>query len=470
MTFVSYAFVLVFLVAIAGRLILGRTSLESGYLRLLLVCSLVFYAWLVPAYLFILLASTWIDFQAAKRMGELPPSSTRRSSLLAISVTANLSVLGFFKYYEFGVDSLDSALALVHLGSSNFPHLNLLLPVGISFYTFQSMSYTIDVYRGRLEPIRSSWRFLLFVSFFPQLVAGPIVRASEFFYQLDRARRPRLDVWLQGGWLIIRGFFLKMVVADNIGLVVDRHWQEVASPGGSATVALVVVVLFSCQIFGDFAGYSSIARGVAYLLGFRLPVNFKAPYLARSFSEFWTRWHITLSSWLRDYLYIPLGGNRISRARTYLNLMIVMLLGGLWHGASITFVLWGGLHGLALVVERLLGLNRKRSTFLSLAWLVITQGVVLLAWVLFRSRSLAEAAAVFENAFSGRGAAFVEEDLLLGLLYVLPIALLHGRTALEEQFGFRAMDGTEKSFWAGIMVYLIFACNGETVDFIYFQF
>ncbi len=217
--------------------------------------------------------------------------------------------------------------------------------MGISFYTFQTLSYTIDVYRGELAPVRSFWQFILFISFFPQLVAGPIVRASEFLPQMARPRRLRLRVFYEGVWLVIGGLFLKMVCADNLAAYVDEHWHRGSAAGGDATMSLWLGVMFSGQIFADFCGYSTIARGLGYLLGYRFPLNFDAPYIAATFKNFWERWHITLSRWLRDYLYVPLGGNRGSRARTYVNLLTVMLLGGLWHGAAYTYIVWGAIHG-----------------------------------------------------------------------------------------------------------------------------
>src|SRR5690606_21808832 len=221
-----------------------------------------------------------------------------------------------------------------------------------------------------------------------QLVAGPIVRAMEFLPQMPRPRRIRAAAWYEGGWLIISGFFLKMVCADNLAVYVDEHWDAGTDPGATSAFALWLALMFSGQIFADFAGYSNIARGVAYLLGYRLPINFNAPYLAASFKNFWERWHMTLSRWLRDYLYVSLGGNRKGGVRTYFNLMLVMLLGGLWHGAAYTFIVWGALHGAALALERMLGLHRDKSGLagipVRLAWFVVVQAVVLMAWIVFR--------------------------------------------------------------------------------------
>ncbi len=473
MSFVSFAFLALLALACAGRLVLGRTRREAVYLLLLLASSLLFYGWHVPAYLAILLASTCVDYLAGGVIAALPVGTPRRKALLLLSLATNLGLLGTFKYFNFGRDSLAWLLAGLQLDAGWLPRLDLILPIGISFYTFQSMSYTIDIYRGQLQPVRSFWKFLLFVSFFPQLVAGPIVRASEFLYQLDRRRPPRLGAWLEGGYLIVRGFFLKMVLADNLAPVVDRFWPLISQPGANAVDAVAVAFLFSCQIFCDFAGYSSIARGTAYLLGFRLPLNFNSPYIAGSFKNFWQRWHMTLSRWLRDYLYVSLGGNRISARRTYANLMLVMLLGGLWHGAAWTFVVWGGLHGAALAVERLLGLERaheKLKVPLRIAWFLVVQAVVLISWVFFRSGGVGEALAIVGNFFQISWASEYPEPLW-ALTFAAPVVMMHLATFLKERFPrLRDDTGGARAMLAGVMIYLIITCYGTSNAFIYFQF
>ena len=345
--------------------------------------------------------------------------------------------------------------------------------MGISFYTFQSMSYTIDVYRGVLAPIRHFVPFFLFISFFPQLVAGPIVRAVEFLPQMPRPRRLRLRVFYEGTWLIISGFFLKMVCADNLAVYVDEHWSRGSEAGTTSGFALWLALMFSGQIFADFAGYSNIARGTAYLLGYRLPVNFNAPYLAASFKNFWERWHITLSRWLRDYLYVPLGGNRKGAVRTYINLLLVMVLGGLWHGAAYTYLVWGALHGGALAVERLLGLHRDRgwSGHLGVraAWFVVVQGVVLTAWVFFRSRSVGEAGRFAANILAMDNWSLGAMELI-GLLFLLPIVGLHLVAWLRERGVVGEPAPAVKAVLAAGMVYGIATLYAGTADFIYFQF
>ncbi|NIV30432.1 MAG: hypothetical protein GWN58_13325, partial [Anaerolineae bacterium] len=258
-----------------------------------------------------------------------------------------------------------------------------------------------DVYRGRIRPEPSFLRLACYIAFFPQLVAGPIVRAADFLYQFNRSRRFHARVFLEGAYLILRGLFLKMVVADNLGVIVDQHWAQ-GSAQGQGALALALLVFFACQLFCDFAGYVDIARGVAYQLGFRLPVNFNAPYIASSFSDFWRRWHMTLSRWMRDYVYIPLGGSRKRQPRVYVNLMGVMLISGLWHGANWTFVAWGGMLGLALVIERFVGLSGPGRTWpVVLSWFVVVQITWILSMALFRSPSIGAGWVLMTNALSG---------------------------------------------------------------------
>ena len=413
-----------------------------------------------------------IDFYAGIEIARCEPQSPRRKSLLLASLSANLGLLCFFKYTNFAIGEVESLLQWSGV-QAQLPGLHLILPMGISFYTFQSMSYTIDVYRGHLQPLRSFWKFALFVSFFPQLVAGPIVRASEFIYQLDRRRRLVLRTFTQGAFLILRGLFLKMVCADNIGRFVDVHWTDCYESTADSTVMLLSSVLFAAQIFCDFAGYSSIARGLAYLLGFRFPVNFNNPYLATSFSNFWQRWHITLSSWLRDYLYVSLGGNRGSRVRTYFNLMAVMVLGGLWHGAAMTFVAWGALHGTALAIERALGLNRlDRETSrraIRVGWYVVVQLVVLLTWILFRSMSLEEAGLVIARIAACRFGV-PGGDVIWPLICAVPMVIMHLRGYAVARGWCPDCGPREKALLAGFMLVALLAGYGQSTDFMYFQF
>lgn len=498
MSFISFAFLLLFFLVFASRLLLGKNKTEPAYLLFLLAASIVFYGWHTPMYLLIILVSTIIDYRAAVELRDCAKlmaleasadsEKTRqlqkqRKNCLLFSLFANLSMLAFFKYTDFAINEVNAVVSAAGW-STSLPKLRLILPMGISFYTFQSMSYTIDVYRGHIKPLESFWKFFLYVSFFPQLVAGPIVRASEFLYQLDRRRRLHLKAFNQGGYLILRGLFLKVVCADNIGRYVDVHWQDAWSGEPNSSALLLASVLFAFQIFGDFAGYSSIARGLAYWLGFRFPKNFNNPYLATSFSNFWQRWHITLSEWLRDYLYVPLGGNRRGPIRTYVNLMLVMVLGGLWHGASLTFVVWGVLHGLALAIERRLGVNRftvSSPPVARIAWFLVVQSVVLLTWIVFRSQSLEEAGLVLSGIFASNFAA-LRFDAVLPMLCAVPIIAGHIRGFIAEQNGTNLWNGRwfmdrlkyihpfEQAIVAAMMLVGILTCYAQSSDFMYFQF
>jgi D-alanyl-lipoteichoic acid acyltransferase DltB (MBOAT superfamily) len=470
MNFVSLSFFFLLGMVLLLRLICDRYCLQHTFLGSLIIASVVFYGWHVPLYLVLILFSSAVDFVAGWQLGH-DERSDRRQFWLVVSLVANLGLLGTFKYFNFFIGNLERlGQSLVSAGLT-LPRLDLLLPIGISFYTFQSMSYTIDVYRGKIRPVDRFWKFFLYVSLFPQLVAGPIVRARDFLYQIERVRRVRAAVWGEGVYLIIYGFFLKMVVADHCGALVDQHWSSSAGTGANGLVSLYTTILFSCQIFADFAGYTNIARGVAYLLGFRLPVNFNSPYIATSFSDFWRRWHITLSRWLRDYLYIPLGGNRKGSARTYANLLIVMLLGGLWHGAANTFVIWGAIHGGVLAIERLLRLNReRRSLVIKVGWALLVQIVVLVAWIFFRSTGVNEAMTILTSIIAGPYGPISERLLVTGLLLIAPVALIHLRTLSVERFRISEPSPTEKGILAAVMAYFILTAHATTQEFIYFQF
>jgi len=335
------------------------------------------------------------------------------------------------------------------------------------------MSYTIDIYRGELEPIGSYWRYLLFVSFFTHLVSGPIVRAKEWIYQFDRKRKLRWKVFLQGVYLVVMGVFLKRVVADNLAAYVDQYWRRGAAPQMPAAVPWVLALMFYCQIFADFFGYTNIAMGTAYMLGFKLPANFNSPYIATSFREFWTRWHMTLSRWIRDYLYIPLGGNRGSKLRRLWNLMTTFVLAGLWHGAATTFILWGALHGAALAVERFLGFHKDetlRSRPLRFLWFLVVQGVVLVGWVFFRAEDATQACEFLRNMVNSHlGFGFLGQIAPV-YVFLLPVLVMHLRTFFVERGWMRAPGVAEKGALCALMLYCVFTLYGKNCAFIYFQF
>jgi alginate O-acetyltransferase complex protein AlgI len=390
--------------------VLATTRLASPALRkiVLLATSYYFYAYWDYRFAGLLVFSTLLDYTIGRLLGKIPQPSIRRL-LLAASLIGNLGLLGFFKYYNFFIESAQSILGNWELHSGT---LEIVLPIGISFYTFQTLSYTIDVYRGTLAPCRRLLDFALYVAFFPQLVAGPIVRASEFLPQLQRMLRPTGIQFYSGLAQILRGYVKKVLIADHLATFVDPVF---ATPELFAWPTVVLAVLaYTGQIYSDFSGYSDIAIGSARLLGFELPENFLHPYLAHSPADFWRRWHITLSTWLRDYLYIPLGGNRSGRLRTYQNIMITMTLGGLWHGASWNFVFWGIWHGVLLCLTRRSSAKdapRGPQRWLGIAF---TFATVVIGWTLFRTTSIAQFSGLWWQLLS-------PED---GLLWLPPLPLI----------------------------------------------
>jgi alginate O-acetyltransferase complex protein AlgI len=361
--------------------------------RLLLAASLWFYAsWNAP-FLLVLLASVAIDWKASKAIAAASRRARKRAWLSA-SLAANLGCLGFFKYSGFALENLRLIEGLPPLPSA----LDVVLPIGISFYTFQSMSYTIDVYRGEIEPEPRFHRLLLYVAFFPQLIAGPIERAKRLLGQVQSVETLPMpgSAWSTGVTLVVWGLFQKCVLADNSALVCDTLFGETEQwPGGWQAVATYA---FALQIFFDFSGYCDIARGSARLLGFDLMRNFQLPYLAEDPSGFWRRWHISLSEWFRDYVYIPLGGGRGTPLRVFRNLLITMLLAGLWHGAGWTFVLWGAWHGLLLVAyrgwEQVVGRRRLSGRIWRFVRVSVLFHLVCVGWILFRASSIGEASQV----------------------------------------------------------------------------
>jgi D-alanyl-lipoteichoic acid acyltransferase DltB (MBOAT superfamily) len=367
---------------------------------LLLAASVVFYGSWDWRFLFLLLASTALNYLLGLAI-DRASDRKRRRLLLIVSVCGNLSILGFFKYCNFFAQNL--VLLIDRMGFSvSPPVLNVVLPLGISFYTFQAMSYTIDIYYGRLKPAKSYLDVTLFVIFFPQLVAGPIERATHLLPQMLSPRRVTLDKFHEGAYLILWGLFQKVFVADNLARIADPVFA--APPPYRGAEVLVGVYAFAFQIFCDFAGYSNIARGLGKCMGFDIMVNFRLPYFSTNPREFWQRWHISLSNWLRDYLYIPLGGNRNGTLKTYRNLAITMLLGGLWHGAAWTFVFWGAYHGALLIGHRLIeGLRGTAAPGKggagSGAWravkVVFFFHLICVSWILFRARSLTQAYGMF---------------------------------------------------------------------------
>jgi D-alanyl-lipoteichoic acid acyltransferase DltB (MBOAT superfamily) len=439
----------------------------------LLAASYVFYGAWDWRFLGLLMFSTAVDYGVGRALGRMTDEGRRRL-VLALSVVVNLSILGFFKYFDFFTDSAIRLLG--NLGLEADPvFLEIILPVGISFYTFQSMSYAIDVYRRRIEPCTDPVLFACYVAFFPQLVAGPIERAQQLLPQLARDARPPGWSRIQSALgLILLGLVKKVVIADQLAPVVERAFG--GADDASAAALVFGVVAFALQIYGDFSGYTDIARGSARLFSIELMHNFREPYLSRSITEFWRRWHISLSTWLRDYLYISIGGNRGTVARTYRNLMITMVLGGLWHGASWTFVAWGALHGIFLCVHRAFGRPSHEDLRLTsprgLVAVTGTFALVCFAWVFFRATSLDNAFEVLGGILTLRAgplpAADVALVVLLGLV-TLGIDLFRRYERQPATFPIRHPIGAGL-LGGGAVVALVVASGSQAVPFIYFQF
>jgi alginate O-acetyltransferase complex protein AlgI len=441
---------------------------------ILLVASYLFYMAWNPPFVILLWISTVVDWYAAQKLVHAERPAVRRAWML-LSVVANLGMLSYFKYGHFLLQNFSEIVSVygVHYVP---PKWDIVLPVGISFYTFATLSYTLDVYLRRALPARKFLDYALFVTFFPHLVAGPIMRPTELVPQFEVPRRATRRQVQFGLVLVLLGLFQKVVLADTF---LSKAAEAVfdADQVTGALDAWIGTLAFSGQIFCDFAGYSTIAIGVAMCLGFAMPDNFRFPYAAVGFSDFWRRWHITLSSWLRDYLYIPLGGNRHGRVRTYMSLMGTMLLGGLWHGASWTFVLWGGLHGLYLSAERALRgrfASYRPGPLALLALGLLTWMLVNVTWVFFRAKTFGKAWDVLTGMFGAhRDAAPILSTMLVTttLLIVTGIVAAHWwmrRRTLESAL--LQVPAVLLAMGMGLMAFLVIIAQGEGSAFIYFQF
>ncbi len=449
MLFNTLEFLRFFLIVLAGFYLLPRILRKYW---LLLASYYCYGSWNLK-FLALLLGVTAMDYCAGLLIAQT--ENQLRRALLVLSLTLNIAVLAVFKYFHFLSETL--------LGHRF--NIEIVLPIGISFHIFQSMSYVVDVYRRQQQPIRNPVDYALFLAFFPQLVAGPIVRAKQFFADLTPWAKPTSDDISRGIFLLVLGLTKKMAFADNFAKLSDAYFNApTAHPGildaWSGTIA------FALQIFFDFSGYTDMAIGMATLFGFHFPINFRRPYLAGSISEFWRRWHISLSAWLRDYLYIPLGGNRKGPLRTYANLMITMLLGGLWHGASWNFVIWGGWHGLLLAIERMLGIEHPRWWRIPLTLVLVLNG-----WVFFRAATFIDARFVIENLWHGPPGTCNWTNWHFGLLVLAAaIAILEERFQVED----RLIQGPALNYAAAIATMLVilevFAVTDVAIPFVYFQF
>ncbi|MDP9052728.1 MAG: MBOAT family protein [Acidobacteriota bacterium] len=462
MLFTTFPFLIFLLLVLALFYALPRR-----YRRyLLLAASLLFYMAWNAKFVFLIFGLITVDFFAARWIAVR--SGRERRLALLVSLAANIGMLGFFKYANFARE----IWAQVFRPGQMPQPLDILLPLGISFHTFQSISYVIDVYRGEQAAVTSYVDYALFVAFFPQLVAGPIVRAREFFHDLWHWRPPNAAEWQRGVAMVMTGFVKKLVFADRFALVADPYFTNPAALPGLLP-AWTATVSFALQIFFDFSGYTDIAIGTALLFGFHFPENFRRPYLAASITEFWRRWHMTLSRWLRDYIYIPLGGNRQGEVRTYLNLMITMLLGGLWHGASWNFIIWSGYHGALLAVEKKLQGRGQITGMARIPAIPVTFLLVSIGWVFFRAKTLAAALFVLTQMTALR------KDYGLSLLdhWHWGLAIFGLLIAVGEEYGALWTRFTLAPAWArtlamvaALLAIELFSATDRSIPFVYFQF
>ena len=478
MLFNSFAFAIFLLIVLGGYYVLTQRAQNIW----LLLASLVFYGWWDPRFILLLAVPTIIDYFCALKIKAASRHATKKRYLL-LSLITNLTILGFFKYFNFFIDSAFQILEAV--GRPHYkPFLYIILPVGISFYTFHEISYVVDVYREELEPVHDFIVYLNYVLFFPQLVAGPIARATQLLPQLQRERRVTWQNIQEGSLLMLLGYFKKVGVADVLAPLVEIRFAYPGLCKGSDL--LLALYYFSIQIYCDFSGYTDIARGVSKLFGIELQLNFNHPYFATNITDFWRRWHISLSTWLRDYLYIPLGGNKKGTLLTYRNLMLTMLLGGLWHGANWTFVVWGGLHGLYLSMHKLmLDYGRRSSVTDKLnAWrlltsplkVILTFHLVALTWIFFRAGSFHTAWLYTRVILTWQQASTIPAMNWLGGRVTLLIALLFAIEMVQywskDQVIILRLGGITRGFAYGALLVLIMALGGvyAEVPFIYFQF
>lgn len=461
MAFNSLAFLLFWI--IFTILMLPNWKNNSKYL-LISAASLFFYGFWKWEYIFLILLSGLIDYICGKQIHK--NDNIRRKYWLYTSIIANLGILFSFKYYTFFIEVINDLGGAVAMSDSS--GYFSILPIGISFYTFQSMSYTIDIYRKELKPTNNFLKFFSYLSMFPQLVAGPIVRARDVLDQLENLKLQKNEELYSAIKLIIHGFFKKMVLADGVAKYVNIAFTRPEYPA-SSLYWWSIAICFAIQIYCDFSGYSDIARGLAKMYGIHFPLNFDHPYTANSFKGFWTRWHISLSSWFKDYVYIPLGGSRKGRIRSHINMWITMCVSGLWHGASYTFLIWGALHALFLTVER-----EGRSVFPKfklprfLQHLVVIMGV-LVAWIYFRAHNLQQANEIILSMFTFSGS-----KVSLGNSISLIILVFFGREFyIAKNFQsskLRVRISPLEPIWLGLLVVLSFFIRGDGDTFIYFQF
>lgn len=447
---------------------------------LLLISSYFFYMSWSPKYVFLILGTTVVSYFAAIAI-EKTETAKNKKVIMAIAAIICLGILFVFKYFNFAIQSICGLFGLF-VDISHPLTLSLVLPVGISFYTFQTLSYVIDVYRGTIQAERHFGYYAVFISFFPQLVAGPIERSNNLLPQL---KKPKHFEYAQGSYgmrLMLIGFLKKIVIADTLAAYVDIVYKDVIKYSGFSLI--LVILFFTVQIYCDFSGYSDIAIGSAKLLGINLMTNFKSPYMSENIREFWSRWHISLSTWFKDYIYIPLGGNRVKKIKHKMNLLITMLVSGLWHGANWTFVVWGAVHGIAQICCG--GQRKTKNPLVQIIKIVVTFAFCNLAWVLFRAQSLSDAWYIYSNIFKGFGPEMVQYfhdgfhaigfgkwelfKMAIAIFMVMIIDIISlKRDPLKEI--------EKKPLWIRWMIYLgvslvviFFMATTKDTQFIYFQF
>ncbi len=470
MLFNSYPFILVFLpITLLGYYLISKKKLQLWFL---LLASLFFYCYWSTTYVFLLLFTVILDFYIAKGIYKAT-TQIRRKQLLLTSVICNLTILGFFKYFNFFAESINGLFSM--MGSQGpLPYSHLILPIGISFYTFQSMSYVIDVYRRQSDAHANLLEFAGYVTLFPHQISGPLVRHNVIVPQLEAAKTYlfNADNFWRGCYFFIFGLSKKMLIADRIALVVDPLVRSMSF--ASNLEALLAMVGYTIQLYFDFSGYSDMAVGLGLMMNIEFPQNFNSPYKSRSITEFWQRWHISLSSWLKDYLYVSMGGNRQGALKTYRNLFLTMAIGGLWHGANWTYLVWGCFHGFLLLTERFVmgrGLNKK---ILSFAKWPLTFGLVNLGWVFFRSPNLETAILWLKKAL------FLTSQRSLDMTLIMDrhkdrffVALIVGFLSalyLKNTWQFSFMPSKGRALLLAFLLSLCLMYMGEESPFLYFQF
>ena len=444
----------------------------------LISVSYFFYGWWDWRFLSLIIISSIIDFIVGKKI-HTQENATKRKRWLFISLAVNIGFLGFFKYFNFFIDSFIEAFSVFGTDLDGY-HLNIILPVGISFYTFQTLSYTLDIYYKKLKPTNNVFAFLAFVSFFPQLVAGPIERAKNLLPQFLKINTISYDLLRSGLLLMVWGFFKKIVIADRLAIFVDNAYLNIDSLDGITSI--VTTIFFTFQLYLDFSAYSDIAIGSARILGFNLSTNFRRPFLSSSFSDFWKRWHISLSSWFKDYVYIPLGGNRVTKTKFIRNILIVFILSGLWHGASWNFVIWGALNGLFILVFDKLLSNKNNTLFKKLFTSCFIFSLWALSLIFFRAQTFSDAINMFYNLFKANNDVLFNYGLnskefsftiRLILVYIGFEIIIENSSNIYQWFISRSFIIRWAAYISILIIILLYGSYGVGLNdnnFIYFQF